>query len=295
MHAINSQISAIKLKNSDLEIASKKANSNSEKFNSYLDVAKSSDSAQNSDSTKNIKTLHLANLNKSGELEVNKLELKSKQSAKIPQLTDGISRDDLVNMPNLVSKSIKDGEVVYVEGMGYAASDYATLMAFLNAEKWRDEENQKPFSITKNMGLDMLKNSISLVMGVTYSTGASVLDWLSNRVEAKQNGKPVSKDTKAYKIAQSLNFFTRIANGEMTGVFFDKKDSQRVAEVLKSMGIDLERDFFVNGKKFWFDKKAQKISWNAEVVKKENHFMAHHYIYKPPSLKERTFGRLQGA
>lgn len=176
-----------------------------------------------------------------------------------------------------------------------AASDYATLMAFLNAEKWRDEDNQKPFSITKNMGLDKLKNSISLVMGVTYSTGASVLDWLSNRVEATQNGEKVQKNSKAYKIAQSLNFFTRIANGEMTGVFFGKEDSARVADVLASMGIDLERDFFVNGKKFWFDKKAGTIAWDMQVVKKADHFMAHHYIYKPPSLKERTFGRLIGA
>lgn len=106
MQIIKGQDSNLKI---NLAVFSEKPQANSINFASYLTTAKKSSS------TSSLNILHTASVNRQGELEVNKLELKaekSQNSQKNQAQKLGISLDDLIHMPNVVSKSIKDGEVV---------------------------------------------------------------------------------------------------------------------------------------------------------------------------------------
>lgn len=202
------------------------------------------------------------------------------------------------------SEKLVDKDVVTLEdGIGIAKFDKAksekALRDFfkeyykfkqLNRDLIQDIKTNKPYTHTLNLGLDKSSNSISFVPDLKFiSEDGTIFSWKDAAVKVinSKDADPIEKH-QAQMTAKSLNFFTRIANKEMTGWYFNKHDSSRVKKVLQSMGIDLSKDFFVNGKRFWLEDGSGKIEWTYAKIAKENHINFEDYSFNdklPPGLK----------
>lgn len=195
------------------------------------------------------------------------------------------------------SEKLVDKNVIIIEeGIGVSAFRYSPedILRGMKGEYegQRDalQTYKKPYAYTLNLGLDKSSNSISVVPDLKFiSEDGTIFSWKDAAVKVinSKDADPIEKH-QAQMTAKSLNFFTRIANKEMTGWYFNKYDSSRVKKVLQSMGIDLSKDFFVNGKRFWLEDGSGKIEWTYAKVAKENHINPEDYSFKeklPPGLK----------
>lgn len=153
--------------------------------------------------------------------------------------------------------------------------EYAGQRDFLQTVK-------KPYPYTLKLGLNKSNNSLSLVPDLKFITeNGTIFSWKDSAVQViNSKDADIIEKHQAMMIAKSLNFFTRIANKEMTGWYFNKHDSSRVKKFLQSAGIDTSKDFFINGKKFWLEDGTGKIEWTYENVTKENHINSAGYTFK---------------
>ena len=131
-----------------------------------------------------------------------------------------------------------------------------------------------PFSIQEDKGFSNMPNGIGLVPGreVKLPDG-TILKWTKNGVDyiPKRTGNMGDSAIAleyASRIANTMNRFTRVANGQALGVGniigITKEKAREISEVLSAMGIDTSRDFYVNGKKFTFDSKSGEFKYDLE-------------------------------
>ena len=131
-----------------------------------------------------------------------------------------------------------------------------------------------PFSIQEDKGFSDMPNGIGLVPGreVKLPDG-TILKWTKNGVDyiPRRTGNMRDSATAleyASRIANTMNRFTRVANGQALGVGniigITKEKAREISEVLSPMGIDTSRDFYVNGKKFTFDSKSGEFKYDLE-------------------------------
>ena len=131
-----------------------------------------------------------------------------------------------------------------------------------------------PFSIQEDKGFSDMPNGIGLVPGreVKLPDG-TILKWTKNGVDyiPRRTGNMGDSATAleyASRIANTMNRFTRVANGQALGVGniigITKEKAREISEVLSAMGIDTSRDFYVNGKKFTFDSKSGEFKYDLE-------------------------------
>lgn len=188
-----------------------------------------------------------------------------------------LTQDDVVIINKTGFRPIVDWE--YIEPPEKDSSEFNQRFADLKEYELRsleDFDQRKPikeFSFIKKGNLDKSKNSINLVPNTELkASDEAIFYWTKNSVEFRGDKKMpyIQRHQEEYK-AEALHHFTRIANKEMVGIYFDKWDSQKVKEALQSMGIDTSKDFFVNGKKFWINEKTGQINWQAEVIKRKDH------------------------
>lgn len=189
-----------------------------------------------------------------------------------------LMQDDVVIVSNTGLRPILKGQL-YAESPEKDSSEFNQRFADLKEYELRsleDFDQRKPikeFSFIEKGNLDKSKNSINLVPNTELkASDEAIFYWTKNSVEFKGDKKMpyIQRHQEEYK-AEALHHFTRIANKEMVGIYFDKWDSQKVKEALQSMGIDTSKDFFVNGKKFWINEKTGQINWQAEVIKRKDH------------------------
>ena len=134
--------------------------------------------------------------------------------------------------------------------------------------------DKTPFSIQEDKGFSNMPNGIGLVPGreVKLPDG-TVLKWTKNGVDyiPRRTGNMGDSATAleyASRIANTMNRFTRVANGQALRVGniigITKEKAREISEVLSAMGIDTSRDFYVNGKKFTFDSKSGEFKYDLE-------------------------------
>ena len=138
----------------------------------------------------------------------------------------------------------------------------------------RRRGDKTPFSIQEDKGFSDMPNGIGLVPGreVKLPDG-TILKWTKNGVDyiPRRTGNMGDSATAleyASRIANTMNRFTRVANGQALGVGniigITKEKAREISEVLSAMGIDTSRDFYVNGKKFTFDSKSGEFKYDLE-------------------------------
>ena len=131
-----------------------------------------------------------------------------------------------------------------------------------------------PFSIQEDKGFSNMPNGIGLVPGrmVTLPDGTT-LKWTKTGVEyiprrTSNQNESVAALEYAARITSAMNQFTRVANGQALGVGsvvgITKEKTREISTVLRAMGIDTSRDFYVNGKKFTFDSKSGSFKYDLE-------------------------------
>lgn len=109
------------------------------------------------------------------------------------------------------------------------------------------------FTVRADKGFNKSENSISLVPGVDIDLGNGFMLKIKDSMVDIQYDKRFYSDEKhrsAGQIAAALNKFIRYANGQNGAFGFDNEQRKLVETVLKNLGIDMSREFIVNGTAF---------------------------------------------
>ncbi len=128
---------------------------------------------------------------------------------------------------------------------------------------------QEAYAIQDNLGFDKLPNSLALVptKQIMLPDG-TILEWSTNRVIFKPRDKTIAAKNYASSLADIMDDFTRIANRQILGlgkvIGISKERTKDVDKVLTAMGIDTRKDFYVNGKKFYYDSKSGEFKFKLE-------------------------------
>lgn len=189
-----------------------------------------------------------------------------------------LKEEDVIVAKNLAFRPIAQGQEYFERENSNSLNKqpFADLKEY-ELRSLEDFDHQAPvkkFSFTgAKGGLDKSKNSLNLTPTTQLKiTDELVFYWTENSVEHKNSQQVnfIEKHQNEHK-AQALHHFTRIANKEMVGIYFDKWDSQKVVEVLEKVGIDTSKSFYVNGKKFWLNEKSGELNWVPEIIKRKDH------------------------
>lgn len=131
-------------------------------------------------------------------------------------------------------------------------------------------EDKSAFTVQNDRGFSSLDNSLALIPGkIANLPDGTTLRWTTNKVECIPRKANPNESAMAMKYAGSLanimNLFTRIANGQRYGIGrpigITKEETKNINTVLTAMGINTNRDFYVNGKKFTFDRASGQFKY----------------------------------
>ncbi len=149
---------------------------------------------------------------------------------------------------------------------------------------------QEPYAIQKNVDFSKLPNSLTLIpkRQVTLPDG-TVLEWKTNRVIFKSKDDNINY---ARSLANAMDDFTRIANKQRLGlgrvIGISREKTKDVNKVLTAMGIDTSKDFYVNGKKFWYDNESGEFKFEIESAVNDKYTVRHensHLTYNDKLIK----------
>lgn len=137
------------------------------------------------------------------------------------------------------------------------------------------------FAVQKDIGFSNVPNGLALVPGTVVNLpDGTILRWTESGVEyiPRPTNNPNERE-KAIKyassIASAMNKFTRIANKQAFGagkvIGITKEKTQSISTVLRAMGIDPSKEFYVNGKKFMFDSASGEFKYDLENPDERKH------------------------
>lgn len=134
--------------------------------------------------------------------------------------------------------------------------------------------NKTDFAVQEDLGFSDMFNGLALVPGkIVNLLDGTVLKWTRNGVDFTPRktyslNESAIAQREASELAFAMNQFTRLANNQALGVGkvigVTKEKTQAISRVLTAMGIDISRDFYVNGKKFNFDTKSGEFKYTLE-------------------------------
>lgn len=110
------------------------------------------------------------------------------------------------------------------------------------------------FAVTDNYGFNRINNSISLVNGTKVDLGNGIVlhvEESSVSLNYKEGYNIKESDIEmASEMAGALNIFIRYANCQAGTLYFGEKEQRYIINILKTIGININKDFSVNGSIF---------------------------------------------
>lgn len=166
-------------------------------------------------------------------------------------------------------KNMGDYEINYLEDGSVFGFGPGIVKNFL-----KNINNKSQFAIQRDDGFSSIKNGLALVPGKTVNLpDGTTLKWTTNGVQftpRKTNNPNESAFALKYaaSIAHTMAMFTRVANREAYGVGkvvgISREKTKEISTVLTSLGININNDFYVNGKKFSYDEKSGEFKYTFE-------------------------------
>ncbi len=127
----------------------------------------------------------------------------------------------------------------------------------------------EPYAVRGDGAFEKKPNSLALIPNkIVKLSDGTILEWTKNTVIAKPRDGSPEAENYARKIAVIMDDFTRVANkqilglGRYTGI--SKTMTKEIDKVLRSMGVDTSKDFYVNGKKFNFNPDSGEYEYKLE-------------------------------
>lgn len=169
----------------------------------------------------------------------------SQEEAEVTKADDGITRE-------MIARLFEDPD-----------SDLPDFATMVNPEEvyqaWMSQGSGVPFSYTINRGLNIEKNSISLVPGINIRLSNGFLLFVEDSmVRAEGDSKNQEAARTAAAVSGALNSLIKAANGQIPMNFFYQNDqnSAYARLGLEAAGIDTSRSFFINEREFLVDERG---------------------------------------